>query len=155
MRVRFFNHSEYADSTWLLQLFPSIHRSDTVGLSAPAAPLSRFSFFLIAHYATLLHSPSVPLFSSVSHSVAPHSVFFAPSASLYSYLQSSPPAPFCPVPAFLRALPVPASCCSPPSGFFSSAGHFPDAAHHLSAWKSHASAAPASPGVSSFPPALQ
>src|SRR5690625_5458362 len=139
MRVIFFHHSEYAESTWLLQLYPSIRGSDAVGLSAPAAPLPRFSLFLRAHDGPLLHSPSVPPVSSVSHGVAPPAVFSEPSAALYSYLQSSPPAPFSPVPAFLRALPVPASCCSPPSGFFSSAGHFPDAAHHLSAWKSHRS----------------
>src|SRR5690625_5320674 len=48
MRVRFFHHSEYAESTWLLQLYPSIRGSDAVGLSAPAAPLPRFSLFLRA-----------------------------------------------------------------------------------------------------------
>src|SRR5690625_7350356 len=116
MRVRFFHHSEYAESTWLLQLYPSIRGSDAVGLSAPAAPLPRFSLFLRAHDGPLLHSPSVPPVSSVSHGVAPPAVFSEPSAALYSYLQSSPPAPFSPVPAFLRALPVPASCCSPQIG---------------------------------------
>src|SRR5690625_5603062 len=127
MRVIFFHHSEYAESTWLLQLYPSIRGSDAVGLSAPAAPLPRFSLFLCAHDGPLFHSPPVPPVSSLSPRVAPPAVFSEPSAALYSYLQSSPPAPFSPVPAFLRALPVPASCCSPPSGFFSSAGHFPDA----------------------------